>query len=725
MRNRSLAQELKHIERYDFNLYTALTLIPHMDLDWRKWMLDVCQTGLPLSSSHRLYNTFSILYSTKNFTHDGHPVPITRFYDICDSIANDRLFSSIISIHLRSEVALCDDLSDEVLFKTVSKEINASQTQRTHKVRFGALQSYMLDGLSWDPEYPITPAWISGAQQFCTKLCTLIGAMSHEVIFPAVQRRKNMSQESCSLLYQDGYKPRESRWDSLTTLDLEIHAARTGKKILGENELRWAWKYNDLKPRAYYTSGGKAYWRSRHMPRIAVTFMNSLPNTTTSRRSFPASITDQLLQGDWVVIWDLSNFTTNLVELRFFLFWVARLLEQDPGVRNSPLHLFDYAEGVIEANIWDLLDEYNEEVNCYSAYSLHRLIDDLGLDDIDGHLQATHVNSGPLGVHGNIGFSTTVHGLNTASIAKSFNASAVIGDDVLAIIDEDPEEMELERRVRLLGEIPADKFGKYELPDEWVEDRGWKFVKRPLRINQDGIWIGEQLNLPILAYVFRLESKNRKFFRDDSYDKILHRFAGQVSAFLWELQKCDAQVQSESLPLLKAYLSRGYHQLGLDIKGALPGKVVRKNTDKAVLSCAVPSIQFDEYNPILVDWAEELWDRVPQTYAKLPINAGCDIFPEYFEDQYCTGTGSKLFSVLSDLGHVEKGRVHVEWVKVNETNKRRFREWLHGDVVPLIDFRWLKPPPFWYYDLAIRRLDSRFIFEEEHLNWGVYTRQYV
>jgi hypothetical protein len=432
-----------------------------------------------------------------------------------------------------------------------------------------------------------------------------------------------------------------------------------------------------------------------------------------------------LLDEDYVVIWDLESFTTALSELRWFLWWAARLLETDPIVRRTKIKVFDYRLGVIEQDIWNMIDEYNEEVNCYSRYSLHRLIDDIGLDEMEGLLEATHVNSGPLGIIGNIGFSTTIHGLNASSISKSFNAAATIGDDVLVIVDEDPDKSHLREKVRALGRIPQNKFGIFGPSEEWDENNGWKFVKRPLRRWKDGITIGGQLNFPILAYVYQIKSKNRKFSQDGDQDKIVHRFIGQVSSFLWDVQMTTLDVRDTDITLIKEYLIDAYYLLGLPLRGALPGATIKKHgLPDVTVNYAVPSLNFDCYDPRIVDWAEYLWFSCPQSYTRMPVNAGCHKFPEYDASSEIYATESQIAMVLQDLGYLTKPIKQMEWVPVEEDNYRRFREQLHGDVVPLVVYRWIAEPPLWYYDFLSRRFPielERSLLEEEDFSYGIYS----
>jgi len=139
-------------------------------------------------------------------------------------------------------------------------------------------------------------------------------------LYPAYQRRKNMSRETAQGLFERGYRHSDKEWWNFSTGDLERHYAMTGERILGHCEMRTAWTYNILKPRAYYCIGGTDYWASRYIKPIAIDFMNANPITHTKRRMDPCQISMHLDPEDWIALWDLESFTTSLVELREFLF---------------------------------------------------------------------------------------------------------------------------------------------------------------------------------------------------------------------------------------------------------------------------------------------------------------------------------------------------------------------------------------------------------------------
>jgi len=443
-----------------------LEWIPYFNLAWRKIWVDVCQTSYDILTHHRLRGTLDQLIIHGFPSTPTHTLTFLEISQYSSLLTTSPLFSSIAICYLRSEVSLNhDDGSEEALITGIWKEINASQNQRTQIISFNSLFNPK-SKIPWGPNAPLTESWRMAAYRFGQKLALMVEKMQDDILFPAVQRNKNMSQETCNMLFTSGYRREDRGCLNYSTIDLERHYHQTGQMVGGSCEMRWAWRFNDLKPRCYYCTGGSCYWSSRYMKPIAINFMNLLPITEQRRRSFPQTASMFVDEEDYVVIWDYESFTTNLVELRQFLFWAARYIEENSLGRDRPVKCFDYRNGIVPRHLWEMLDDYNQEVNVYTPFSIHRLLDDIGLDRMDDVMsEMVMQNGGPLGVHGNIGFSTTLGGIHTTAKVKNMDAGVGMGDDILGITRMDPESKGgLVDHANDLGRIPLSKFGIFGPP---------------------------------------------------------------------------------------------------------------------------------------------------------------------------------------------------------------------------------------------------------------------
>jgi hypothetical protein len=434
--------------------------------------------------------------------------------------------------------------------------------------------------------------------------------------------------------------------------------------------------------------------------------MNLLPITEQRRRSFPQTASMFVDEEDYVVIWDYESFTTNLVELRQFLFWAARYIEENSLGRDRPVKCFDYRTGIVPRHLWEMLDDYNQEVNVYTPFSIHRLLDDIGLDRMDDVMsEMVMQNGGPLGVHGNIGFSTTLGGIHTAAKVKNMDAGVGMGDDILGITRMDPESKGgLVDHANDLGKIPLSKFGIFG-PPGYGEGDGWKFVKRPIRRTTDGFSLGQLIAFPMVAYVFNVERGNRKFPLDADFYKVVHRFVGQVGAFLWDLQKSSFHLTNDDYHLIVSLLTPAYNFLDLPHKGSLPGRPIIHNDDKIIMASCIPSLQFELYDPKDTDWADFLWERSPVAHCRLPIKTSHPINVSSYESGKILATATKFNRVWVDLGYLEEVGKLAEAVEVTDSNYWRFRSTLRGDGFGFVYYRWLKLPPMMYY-AAINDLES-------------------
>jgi hypothetical protein len=462
-------------------------------------------------------------------------------------------------------------------------------------------------------------------------------------------------------------------WKDFSTLDLEKHYFDTGEKIEGPCEMRWAWRYNDLQPRCYYCIGGSNYWPARYAKRIAQIFMDCHPMCHRLRRRFPADVSNYLSPEWFFTIWDMTSFTTTLSELRFFLFWTAKFLEQDARLRQRPTRLFDYREGIIETPIWEILLEYNQEVNIHATFDIHRITDILGLVDLDDTVFEQQ-NSGMLGVPGNIGFSTTEHTLHGSAISVDVNAGVGVGDDMGIATEEHPEE-NLFPHLNLIGIVHPEKAFVYN-PFVDGEIQAWKFVKRRFERTSFGMELGMLFDFPILPIAFATVNPQRTVILGTMEDRII-KITGQIGAFLWELNAYSPYCSDIELQLVLGIFTRIYQKMGdINCHGVLPGQ---KITTGLISKTVIPPLK--NFDPRQEDWAEVLWDRAPALYALLPIRVEDRVPMERFlyVGQQFECTDSSLSRVLVDLGVLGKPIICKSWVQTKSENKRIFLGWLKSD----------------------------------------------
>lgn len=677
-----------HIKRIDPSLHRICSVIPLLSLGLRKGILDVCQTArhgdeyeaariLALNIVHELNtNHFDIHWRGKEEIHAS-----------LRHIAEFPILRSFVSMLVRNEPVGPTGGAEEAMRDGFEKEFAAGQIEREAERRI----SYQcLDQDNFHPEhysiyYHPTPAFAGMARNLASQFASRMSKLG--ILFPMVQRRKNMSQDSCRRLAQDGYGALKD-WKELRTVDLEIHAFHTGRRISGDCEMRYGWRYNELKPRFYYCVGASQYWKARWIKHIAIQLMECIPSTTLERRRRPEDIQYSLQMQDWLTIWDMSSFTSTLSELKHFLWYIAKNLEENIFARQHPLRCLDYSLGILEILPHDLLLDYNRDVNENAPFSIWRVLDSLYSFNADPEERFIQKNGGMLGVQGNIGLSTALHGFHIeAAVNKGTGCS--VGDDALGGTREDPKKR-LIPHLQLIGVIQE---AKADILDPVLDDEVQfsKFVKRRLVRDSYGISLWAMYSFPSLADVFQVSDEYHTIRRMEPHERI-KKFCTQVSSFFWDLH-ASAILDSDEYSIINSILGRCYAKLRLRTNGSLPG-TPHPDFQKGMMF-AVPPLHFDFCR---FDWAEYLWDHSNQRYASLPMQYGQISIPPFIPGEVFIVTEGPLVNVLEDIGCLKKGEMLTEWVEVNQTNRRVFRSFLEGQS-HTIRCQYLSSCPPWFNDV--------------------------
>jgi hypothetical protein len=632
----------------------------------------------------------------KDISYDGSKRMMSRedYLAALNHAIHNRIMRSLIWNFARCLPAPLAQEAEEIRRKTFFKEFWASQTVFSDV----QLMDYGLLTNTFVPFYTapdIKMACRMVAYNFYQKL-KMMG-----ILFPNVQRTKNVSQETAALA--SAYIDKDI--SAITTSDLEEIYHRTGIQVQGGCEVRSAWRFNDLKPRVYYCQGGRDYFGSRYMKRIAVALMECIPTTARRLRTNPERYLEHEFDRDYVVTWDFESFTTQLSELKYFMDEIVTALEAFPEIELS---CFDSYQGVIKVNPVDLLAKYNEIVNIESPFSIHRMIHRYS-EDIDPTVEYHQRNSGCLGVTGNIGFSTAWHGfaiLETVGPEKGVS----VGDDGMAVL-RNPQDI-----LGPLSEVAKLHPEKSTIVEPMEEDP-FRFLKRAFYRQPDGSFFRDQLfNLPLIAMITEIISE-RDIIRKDEEDFFMKRVITQASAFLWDVQQAEPPLTDEELKLSQVYLKLAYNHFQLPISGCLPGfRQTDRKSGKAVINMAVPSLQFDIFDPRIGDWLEFLLYNSLQMHFSVPVMSYKSTMPLPIKGDIVYDTKGVGWSFLEDFGYAKKDPMFELKSYLEEADRDRFRRMIKrsnflSDLVPLYEIQILKDIP--------EIFDFMFTFHYESHLWEV------
>lgn len=479
-------------------------------------------------------------------------------------------------------------------------------------------------------------------------------------LYPQVQRKKNTSRES-GILYSQHVPHADPR--DVTTKDLEVLRAKEGITIGGACEMRSAWKFNDLKPRLYYCLGGRDYFLSRYFKKIAQCLMESIPTTEEKRRTHPERYLHQDFDNDYVVTWDFESFTTRLSELKYFLYYVSGAL------REQAVHdvtLFDYALGEVICHPADLLDEYNEKINVQAPFDISRV---LGEDYfiMDPSTTYHQQNSGMLGVPGNIGLSTALHGLLTMEIFGP-QGGVCVGDDAKGISRFHPADYAV-HEISQIGSIHPSKFSISEPGDP----NPYRFLKRAFYREYDGSFYRDPLMVFPLAPLVDGHMSHRDYFGDKSPEAIFNKVMNQVGALLWSVLN-EFDYTEREMDIMALYLRQVYQRFKMRTSGALPGLTTLPDGTTVKLRVAVPSIEFHKYDPRVIDWVDHLLRTNVQAAYHVPTLVLKTPFSMPHVGDEVLSYNHPLWSAMEDLGYVKTADVFELKFVLAEEDKRAMKK---------------------------------------------------
>jgi hypothetical protein len=545
------------------------------------------------------------------------------------------------------------DETQEVIEETLTKEFSA------------AIIPFSTRGLfDWHELYntlsrPLAPPWENQIRRIVKNFCHKINRF--RPLLPTTSSTKNVSQHT-ALLYNDFIsKPIHE----VTTQDLEVLYGHTGNQVQGPCELRQAWKFNDLKPRFYYARGGKSHFASRYIKPFAIALMDSLPVTETNRRRRP---TDYLAadEEDFLVTWDFSAFTTNLSELKYFLYHVAEALRDQPVY---DVRLVDYHLGMIRVHPSDLLHDYNEAINLQDSFSIHRVAK-FFLDE-DVGITFEQQNSGMLGVPGNIGFSTACHGAVIATVVDT-DKSVCVGDDGEAADPDDPDDI-LIPTISRLGSINRTKFQIVAPYDEGP----MKFMKRGLWREKHHLSTNILITLPTPAYVDGITG-NRTIPPDFSLKARYKKTVIAVGSLLWSIRLNEMDLDEKDLALFRLYMDEIYNLMHLPYGGALRNHALIPGTTDTVDAFVPPLPDKNTYDIRKDDWEEFLFDANMDEHMMLPVLTEEFQIPCPMEGDSVYVSDSRYWRVLEAMGYVKRTKIRERRKLDDEQNRRRAKNVIKG-----------------------------------------------
>jgi hypothetical protein len=255
------------------------------------------------------------------------------------------------------------------------------------------------------------------------------------------------------------------------------------------------------------------------------------------------------------------------------MFWLAESL------KGVPYDVFDVHQGIITLDLGVYLHEYNSAANQNLLFTMERFTEFLDSPYFRMGL------AGPLGMKGNIVFSTSLHGIALGQNSMKPDYDCCVGDDALSFVFSHMFALFV-RYVNLLGSINQDKFSIVRsISSDPGRTTAFKFLKRPLDLSGLGVPTLGVLNFfPDVASVLfpdgdgfhTLEPGSTWIIRCRTFVTQVAKFSTLLAehGFLIESWEVGGQDLYEDTDYLISCFTLVYNTLGLPVGGAKPGLVI-------------------------------------------------------------------------------------------------------------------------------------------------------
>lgn len=520
-------------------------------------------------------------------------------------------------------------------------------------------------------------------------------------LIPTYNRRKNVSRSMAREYLRLERNP-DIRPSEVTTLMCLRLYAREGFKIGGNTEMRRVFRYTDLAPRAYYSVGGDAYWDAMYMKKFCYDLTKLLPTCSPKEGiRYDVSRLDYH-PGNTVLLYDYSSFTSSLRGMDQFTTALSSFF------KGCSFQVFDPFAGPLTLDLGEVLLDYHHSINSNLLFDIGRLAEETPMDDEEHNYYMA--NNGPLGAQGNINLSMFLHAINITAASDSLNRQNCVGDDAIVVFNERKHNrLYFMRIINLLGSVHLDKtvFLRCKRGDtkEMCEASGWQFMKRPIVVYWDYIWIGELITFPSTSYWEKEDPIHVAKPEPEAHYNIMNRQLGSLFETCHQLQ---ADIKGSEMEIAFIALEKIYDLCHFRQRGHFPGHVVidRRTSIEIVINTATPALDMDNF---LRPWREVLWDGIEDIGGFSDVDFSFSAMPLELDYDWTYSTKTRIMAVLSDFEYGEMKLVKRRY----EHNYEDRAIWTASDKrFPIYRFRLsCEVPPSFSSLLDVYNLGQLSVFE--------------
>jgi hypothetical protein len=384
----------------------------------------------------------------------------------------------------------------------------------------------------------------------------------------------------------------------------------SGRKSVGITELRWSWKYGQLKPRIYYARGPTVYHSSKYIQPIFNVLVDALPVTHRRERFDARSV--QLADELRLFIYDYESFTSLFEEIKNFNLALANFF------RGTRITIIDTHLGPIEVDLGDLFMDYHEVCSLYPEFD----ISSCNWDRIRTEIDPVAHSCGMLGVPGNISSCTLAHGIHLIMVLEDLGCK-VVGDDAIGASLEGPDEVLM--KLRNIGRIQEDKveswYGESREPDQTLEIHTWHYTKRPILRLANHVIQGYQMDFFPVADFLQLSDQFHTVKPHHDRAVFLKQRRNILLSFVVRLRRLPETPGEVELETLERFYDHVRHLLYKE------KETIRDDTVALHIlpSCVLVSYDFDEWFEEfkrIITWVPREIEGEIEPFDKKGVNLG-------------------------------------------------------------------------------------------------------
>lgn len=653
------------------SLRQLLELVPRLSIRHRKALLDICRCQTRPLPNRTVTIRLKDVLKDSVYMPQGDRVTLVDLFNSVPELES-ALLSGFISMMVRSAPCTDEEEIEGIIDAGVEKELAAAtglyhplafdwsaifHPSRRHRSTTALCPGYPIDGHLHDEVYHA----IRRAMQ----------KISSRPIYPDYSNRTlgRVASFNLSLLAPICWEIEIEN----TTLGLERLYHRCGAWVCGETEVRWSWKYGELKPRVYYARGPNQYYASRYIQTIFNTLVDSLPVTHRFERFF---LNQELADAELLFIYDYESFTSRLHEVVNF---VEALAVLGTGVQVT---IVDTYGGPTIQDLGGMLREYNEMCQHSPLFDAARVTE----SPHEREYFLRH-NCGMLGVPGNISSCTLLHGIHLSIILGTLKWKAV-GDDAIGagIVDSRRDLHSCLSNIGILSEAKMEYWKA--VGDEGFDrdDTTWQYIKRPIDRVINQIFSKHQIVFPPVAILLDWMDKFHSVSRVESEYLRMKKVANMLLAFARQFQDRDLLEGEEQFVDRFLFIIR--KKTGLD-----------DYCDKVRVNLLYPyAIRSGQ---VVEDMIYDRWNQV----VRLPEFLGASFqVPEVLTNREFIGGSTRGIKLAQDLGYaVTSPRLRSVIVRDYPEDVERF---LSRDFRPTYDISLSYDTPGWLVALITEEYQS-------------------